>query len=58
LAARFVSSKIPPALIVQKLKLLARDDGVRVRRDDHDGAAAKILRAQDRSIPAVVPLAF
>ena len=46
------------ALIVQKSKLLARDGGVRVRRDAHGGAGLNLLLTSGCLIPAVVPLAF
>jgi hypothetical protein len=45
-------------LIARKSEWLERDGGVRVRRDDRDGAAANLLLARGDSIPAVVPLAF
>jgi hypothetical protein len=57
LAARFAPVFLF-ALIVQKLKLPARDGGVHVRRDGHVGAELNLLLALGCLIPAVVPLAF
>jgi hypothetical protein len=54
LAARFDSTVIPPKSAGLKL---ARDGGVRVRRDVHGGARRKVSVPLNL-IQAVVPLAF
>jgi hypothetical protein len=56
LAVRFVPV-ILSGLIVQKLKLLAQDDGVRAHRDVRDGADSNFSVARAGWILAVVPLA-
>jgi hypothetical protein len=58
LEARFVLLVIPSVLVARKLERLARDGGVRVRRDGHAVAGRKILASRANLIPAVVPLAF
>jgi hypothetical protein len=58
LAVRFVSPAILFAAIVRLRERLARDGGVRVRRDGHGGVEPNLLLVRDCSFPAVVPLAF